>query len=133
MVPQPDGSPEGFDGALGGLSQEGLELGEGLLDRVAVGWVGRQIDEPHPTRFDCLGNALGLVRGEVVLDHDVAGAQGGCEAALDVGSEDRRIIGRSTTKGALQPVSCSPATKVVVFQWPCGTGATTRAPRLARS
>jgi hypothetical protein len=32
-----DGGPETLDGALGGLSQERLELGEGVLDRVEVG------------------------------------------------------------------------------------------------
>jgi hypothetical protein len=31
-----DGVPEPIDGALGGLAQQGLELGEGLLDRIEI-------------------------------------------------------------------------------------------------
>ena len=42
------------------------------------------------------------------------------------------IIGRSMTKGALTPSQRNPATKVVIFQWPCGIRPTTRQPRLAR-
>ena len=37
-----DGVPEVVDGAGCGLLQEGLQLGEGHLDRVEVGAVGRQ-------------------------------------------------------------------------------------------
>ena len=32
-----DDGPEVVDGAGGGLAQDGLELGEGVLDRVEVG------------------------------------------------------------------------------------------------
>jgi hypothetical protein len=46
----------GFDGALCGLAQEGLQLGEDLLDGVQVGRVGRQEDQvgkvARPERFE---------------------------------------------------------------------------------
>jgi hypothetical protein len=41
-----DGAPEAGDGAFGGLAEEGLELGEGVLDRIevgAVGWEGEEL------------------------------------------------------------------------------------------
>ena len=39
------------------------------------------------------------------------------------------LIGPSSTSGATTPSWRSPATKVVVFQWPCGTALTSRSPR----
>ena len=48
------------------------------------------------------------MRGEVVHDHDVAGAQGGCEAALDVGSEDRRIHRPVDNEGRARPALAQP-------------------------
>jgi hypothetical protein len=38
------------------------------------------------------------------------------------------VIGPSSTSGATTPVCLSPAMKVVVRQWPCGTAATRRSP-----
>ena len=37
-----DAPPRGGGGALGGFSQEMLQLGEHLLDRIEIGTVGRQ-------------------------------------------------------------------------------------------
>src|SRR5512144_86421 len=42
------------------------------------------------------------------------------------------FIARSMTKGAVIRSCRRPATKVVVFQWPCGTALTSRLPRSAR-
>lgn len=42
------------------------------------------------------------------------------------------VIGPSTTSGAIIPLRPSPATKVVVFQWPWGMSMTRRFPRGAR-
>jgi len=39
----PDGLPEAIAGALASFFEPGLELGEGLFDRVEIGAVGRQI------------------------------------------------------------------------------------------
>jgi Transposase len=41
-------------------------------------------------------------------------------------------IGPSMTNGAVIPSQCKPARKVMIFQCPCGTGATSRNPRAAR-
>src|SRR5262245_59834456 len=42
------------------------------------------------------------------------------------------FMGASTTKGAVMQSCRKPATKVVTFQWPCGTLATSRCPRRQR-
>ena len=40
-----DGVPQTCYGSLLGLSEQGLEFGEGVLDRVEVGTVGRQEEQ----------------------------------------------------------------------------------------
>src|SRR5215208_6390965 len=40
-----DSGPEAFDRPLGRLAQERLQLGEGVLDRVEVGRVRRQVEQ----------------------------------------------------------------------------------------
>jgi hypothetical protein len=59
-----DEPPETLAGALGGLAQYRLELGEGLLNGIEVRAVGRQVDEPSALRCDRLDNAGGFVTGQ---------------------------------------------------------------------
>lgn len=47
-------------------------------------------------------------------------------------SNSSPVIAPSTTVGAVRPSARNAAMKVVVFQWPCGTGMTRRAPCGAR-
>ena len=56
-----DASPGGFDGALGGLAQKSLQLGEDLLDGVQVWAVGRQEDEVRPGAPDGLADGLAII------------------------------------------------------------------------
>ena len=49
--------PEAFDGTLGGFSEQGLELGEELLDRIKVGRIGRQVEQSCTSSFYRLGAA----------------------------------------------------------------------------
>ena len=86
-----DTSPEAVDGALCCLAQEGLELGEGVLDGVEVGTVGRQQEKLCPGRFDGLAHRGGLVGSEVVHDDDVFGQERGDEDLFDIGEEGRPI------------------------------------------
>ena len=88
-----DGVPQAVDGALGGLAQEGLELGEGLLDRVEIGRVGRQVTQLGAARLDRRADADDFVRGEVVHHYDVALHQHWCQHLLDPGEEDRAVHG----------------------------------------
>src|SRR5208282_4778665 len=58
-----EGGEQAGHGSFGDFSQEGLQLGIGLLDRVHVGAVGWQLSQLAPDRFD---NFLAL--GSLVLD-----------------------------------------------------------------
>ena len=66
---------ECVDGSCGGFSQERLELCEDLLDRIEVRRVGREEHQCRSGPFDCRPGVRGLVGGEIVHDHDVAGVQ----------------------------------------------------------
>ena len=61
-----DGLPKAFDGSLGGLSQQGLELGEELLDRIEIGTVGRKVEQLGADRLDESAYPRPLVAGEIV-------------------------------------------------------------------
>ena len=55
-----DGALQAVDGALGGFAQMRIQLGEGLLDTVEVGAVGRKEQESGACGFDnisLIGNA----------------------------------------------------------------------------
>ena len=70
-----------------GLSQQSLELGEDLLDRVEVGGVFGQEDEAGSDSSDGLPHPLPLVGAEIVEDHSVARLEGRDEELLDIGAE----------------------------------------------
>jgi hypothetical protein len=85
-----------------------LSLAKGLLDRVEVRAVGRQIAELGAGSLDRLAHALDLVRLEIVQHHDVALAQGRRQRLLDIGKEARaarieEAIAPSKTQGAVRP------------------------------
>ena len=88
-----DPFPDGLDGALPGFSEERFELGEDLFNRVQIGAIGRQKDEP------CAGGAYGfadcpvLVRPKIVHDDDVALLEGRDEDLLDIGEEGLTVDG----------------------------------------
>ena len=72
--------------------QPGLELGPGLLDRVHVRRVGRQVAVAQAGAVERLAHLPGLVRAEVVHDHERVGplAQRGDQDLLREGQEDGR-------------------------------------------
>ena len=79
--------PERVDRATAGLAHDGFEFGEAQLDGVEVGAVGRQEPQRRAGRFNGGPDAVDLVGGEIVGDHDVAGLQRGDEDLFDVGEE----------------------------------------------
>ena len=105
---------------------------EGVLDRVEVRAVGRQVKERCACRLDGGTHAGALVASEVVHHHDVAWVQIRDQDLVDIILEELAVDGSSRTMGATMPLLRSPATKVVVFQWPCGTAMRRRSPRCAR-
>jgi hypothetical protein len=77
-----------------------FKLGEGMLDRVEVGRVGRQEQQPAAYRLDQMADPLALVRAQVVQHHYLAGAQVGQQRVGDVGVEDQ-AVGRTLER---QPI-----------------------------
>jgi hypothetical protein len=106
-----DSVPEDVYGAGRGGAEQGLELGKGVLDRVQVRAVGRQVEQAGAGGRDRRANALDLVGGEVVHHDEIAGAQGRRQGLLDA-----PVMGPSNTQGAVRPSWRSAATKVVVLQ-----------------
>jgi len=88
-----DGVPEVVDGAGGGLGEEGLELGEGHLDGVEVGAVGRQEAQLGAGGLDGAAHRDGLVGRQVVHNHDVARGQGRRQDLFDIGHEGGAVHG----------------------------------------
>ena len=78
-----DFAPCGFGGSFRCLSQQVLELGEHLFDRVQVGRVWRQVEQLGLRSADCLADGGALVAGQVVHDDDVTRCQCGHEELLD--------------------------------------------------
>jgi hypothetical protein len=78
---------DGLVGSRLGLSEQGLELGEDLLDGVEVGRIFRQEHEAGSDIPDRLSHRLSFVRAEIVEDHDVARLQRRREELIDIGAE----------------------------------------------
>ena len=79
-----DGLPEFLIGSGGGLSDQRLELREGHFDRVEVGAVWRQEEEPRTDVAHGFGRAGALVARQVVEDDHIAGTQGRHQLGLDI-------------------------------------------------
>ena len=115
------------------LSQECLELGERLLDRVQVGTVRRQIEQLGPGRADRSPYGRVLMAAEIVHHHDIAWPQSWNQELHHPGEETLGVDGGpSRMHGAVIPSHRNPATKVSVLRWPCGTWATRRWPLAQR-
>lgn len=82
-----DAFPDGFSGTLVGFSEQGFELGEGLLDRIEVRAVGRQQEAMGAGISKGSADGLAFVTAEIVEHDDVAGAQGRDEELGHPGKE----------------------------------------------
>ena len=82
----------------------GLELGEGHFDRVQVGAVGRQKQEPRADVLQDRGGLWAFVGGEVVPDHDVAAVQGRGQLGFDIEVEEFPVYRPANDPGRVQPV-----------------------------
>jgi hypothetical protein len=94
-----DDGPQAFDGSLSGLSQERLELGEGVFDRIEVWRVRRQIEQARTCRLDHLAHLRSFVAGQIVDDDDVALSQFGGQNTLDVSLEGAAVDGAVEDEG----------------------------------
>ena len=98
-----DGLPEFCDGAGGPALEVGLELGEGHLDRVEVGAVGRQEAQLGSGSANGVTDSSAAVGGEVVHHHDVAGLEGRHQHLFDVGQEGGPMHGAVEHHGGRHP------------------------------
>ena len=120
--------PCGFDGSFLCLSHEVFEFGEHLFDRIEIGTVGREEQEPCSGTLDDLPDRVALVAAEVVHDDNVAGVEASEQDLLDIALKLSPLIGPSNTQGAVILSHRRAARNVMVFQWPCGTWATSLCP-----
>ena len=80
-----DAGPQAFNRALFVFAQVRLELGEGLLDRVQVGGIGRQVAQLRASGFDCAANVFAFVSAKVVHHDDVSRLEGWDQDLVDIG------------------------------------------------
>lgn len=83
--------PQGVERSGSSFAEQGLELGEELLDWIEIGTVGRQVEECCAGPFDGGAHRATLVGAEIVHDDDVAGHQGRDKELLDVGLERQPV------------------------------------------
>ncbi len=97
-------SPKGVDGPGLDAAEMGLEFGERHLDRVEVGAVGREEEEPCAAFLEDRLGFFALVAREIVEDDHISPAQGRRELGLDVGLEDVPVYRRIDDPGRGQPI-----------------------------
>ena len=71
---------------------------------------------------------MDLLRRQIVHNHDVAWPQLGNERLFDIGEKGLAVHRAVEDHRRSDAVVAKPAVKVVVFQWPWGTGARHRSP-----
>jgi len=103
----------------------GLEFGEGHFDRVQMGAVGRQEQEPGASRLEAVLCSVAFVAAEVIRDDNVGPIEGGRKLGLDIEVE------RGSGHGAVSPQRRKPAMKVCVPHRPNGAKARSRSPQSA--
>ncbi len=81
------------NGALLGGAHPVLDLSEGLLDRIEIGGVWRQVPEPCAGGFDQTAQGSRLVAAEIVHDDDVARLKLRNENLLNIGAEAFAVDG----------------------------------------
>ena len=86
-----DAVPQVVDCSFGGFSQQSLEPGEHHFDWIEVGRVGRQVKQPCAGGFDDCAHAADFMGRQIVHDNGVALSQGGRQALLQPGHEDRAV------------------------------------------
>jgi hypothetical protein len=71
--------------------------------------------------------------GREIVEHDeILGSERRGKTPFDIGQEFFPVMAPSMVCAARMPRRRSAATKVMVFQWPCGTCPTSRSPRAQR-
>jgi len=101
----PDLLPEGVDGSRRFCAQMGFELGEGHLDGVEVGTIGRQEQDQGAPCLNGLLGGLALVCRQIIHDDDVAFGEGRREFFLHIGLEDAPVHRGIDDEGCGEPIA----------------------------
>ena len=100
-----DAAPCCFDGSFCSLSHEMFELGKDLLNRIEVGAVGRQEQQPGTSGPDRGANGWFLVAGEIVHDDDVSGHECWAELFFDPCGEAGGVDRLIEHEGRIDPIA----------------------------
>ena len=102
-------APRVFDRAFLGRPHPMLDLGEGPLNGVEIGGLGRQEAQARTGGADHLTNSCRFVRAQIVHDDDVAGPQDRHELLGDIGAE-AFTVDRTTSVVVALPCRTCPIT-----------------------
>ena len=89
-----DAFPSRLDCPLGGLPQEVFELGKDLFDRVEIGAIGREKEEPCADSPDRGADGLAFVAAEIVENDYIAWFQRRDENLFDI-EQERLAVDRT--------------------------------------
>ena len=117
-----DGLPEVGDGSRSGGAKRSFELGEGHFDGIEVGAIWRQVSQARPGGLDRLSDAMNLVRGQIVHDHDVARPQLGSERLFDIGEKGLTVHRAVEDHGSSDAVGTQPGGEGGGFPMAMGHG-----------
>ena len=99
-------------------SEEGLQFGKRLFDRIEVGAVGREKPQARADVFDRRPHLGLLVHGKIIEHHHIARPQRRDQDLLDIGAEGHGIDRPIEDGGGGEPRGRSAATTVWVCQCP---------------
>ena len=91
--------------ALGGLAEQGFELGEDLLDRIEVGTVGRQEEELGAGGADGAAHGWPLWLPRLSMMTMSPGSRVGHQELLDIGEEACAVDRAVDDAGRVDPVA----------------------------
>jgi hypothetical protein len=100
-----DAPPRCFMGSFCGFAPEMFELCKDRLDRVQIGAVGWQEQEPCADGPDCVSDGGPLVTGKIVHDHHIACRERWDEALFDVILEAVAVDRLVHDAGRINPVT----------------------------
>ena len=86
-----DRAVEARNGALGGLAQQRFDFAEGLLYRIELRRILRQVHYFRANRFDRFLDAADLVGLEVIQNDGFAAREGWRQTLFDIGDEGRSV------------------------------------------
>src|SRR5215813_4835959 len=95
-------------GALGAFTQEGFEHAVGILDRVEVRRIRRQIAQGCTGGFDCFAYACDPVSGDIIHYDNVAALKRWHQALLDISHKDCSVHGAVDYHGCSHAIATQP-------------------------